>query len=179
MHARLHEVIDIAEQTRAELLGVLGTLNPAQWEAAEVANAWTTAQIVTHLHMVESSSVRALFRTLRDAVRGGSARSEDRQDSVAGSMEHYLTGVASGPMVAPAFIVPPPEVDPSVELQKLETSRQGLMTWAAEADGIALGDLTFPHPIMGPLNLYQWPLFLALHERRHLGQIQRILAASA
>ncbi len=179
MHTRLREVITIAEETRRELLAVLDALRAEQWSAAAPSGGWTVAQIVAHLQMVESSSLRALFRTLRDGVKAGTARAEDSTESVADAMESYIAGPASGPMVAPAFIVPPGDVNPQEELIKLADARAGLRTWAAEADGIALGGLTFPHPIMGPLNLYQWVLFLALHERRHLSQIQRILHDTA
>jgi hypothetical protein len=44
-------------------------------------------------------------------------------------------------------------------------------------DGVALSDVSAPHPALGPLNGYQWFLFLAAHEGRHTAQIREITAA--
>jgi hypothetical protein len=46
-----------------------------------------------------------------------------------------------------------------------------------DASGRALGQATAPHAIFGPLDGYQWALFVALHQRRHLVQISTTLAA--
>jgi hypothetical protein len=43
-------------------------------------------------------------------------------------------------------------------------------------DGLALGTLTHPHPIFGPLTLYQWIATTAGHEGRHTAQIREIAA---
>jgi hypothetical protein len=42
---------------------------------------------------------------------------------------------------------------------------------------MALGDITVPHPVLGPLNLYQWVLFVGGHESRHAIQIREIAQA--
>jgi hypothetical protein len=43
-----------------------------------------------------------------------------------------------------------------------------------EADGIDLGLLQFPHPVLGRIDMYQWILYLGKHERRHIAQIARV-----
>ena len=61
-------------------------------------------------------------------------------------------------------------------LAALETSRRELLSAVAEGDGLALGTVTYPHPLLGDLNLYQWILFVGQHEARHAGQIREIAA---
>ena len=39
------------------------------------------------------------------------------------------------------------------------------------ADGARI---RFPHPVWGPINLYQWLLFVGAHEQRHLAQINAL-----
>ncbi|MEA2712972.1 MAG: hypothetical protein QOK27_933, partial [Gemmatimonadales bacterium] len=38
----------------------------------------------------------------------------------------------------------------------------------------ALGGLTFSHPLLGSLDLYQWILFVGQHEARHAAQIAEL-----
>jgi hypothetical protein len=39
--------------------------------------------------------------------------------------------------------------------------------------------MTRKHPVLGPIDLYQWILFVAVHEARHTAQIREIAAALA
>ena len=48
----------------------------------------------------------------------------------------------------------------------------------ADADGLALGLIMHPHPVVGDINLYEWILFVGLHEQRHVRQIGAVAAAS-
>jgi hypothetical protein len=59
----------------------------------------------------------------------------------------------------------------------LERARQVTHETLRELDGVALSDVSAPHPALGPLNGYQWFLFLAAHEGRHTAQIREITAA--
>jgi hypothetical protein len=42
----------------------------------------------------------------------------------------------------------------------------------AETDGLAIAGIVFPHRLLGPLNLYQWVIFMGAHELRHAQQIR-------
>ena len=53
----------------------------------------------------------------------------------------------------------------------LERSRAELRAALIDGDGLALGERVQPHPFIGPLNLYQWVLFVGAHEARHARQI--------
>ncbi len=59
---------------------------------------------------------------------------------------------------------------------RLDESRAGLHLWASEADGFALAQVSFPHPALGTLNLYEWVAMIDGHERRHLRRMQSQLA---
>jgi hypothetical protein len=58
-------------------------------------------------------------------------------------------------------------------LAGLDASRVALRNSLREADGIAL-NFTYPHPMFGPLDLYQWLVFVGLHESRHACQIREL-----
>jgi DNA repair protein RecO (recombination protein O) len=47
-----------------------------------------------------------------------------------------------------------------------------------ETVGVGAASARYPHPAFGPLNLYEWLAFVALHEERHRRQIERVLGAA-
>lgn len=176
MHPRLSELLAYADRTRDDLLALVGEVSTEQWSAEPPGGGWSVAQHVAHLHLVEQGSVRALFRAFRDARAAGLAM-ESNVSSVLGALDH--TGLAEGRtrIVAPDFVTPVDAPDLDTMRERLAASREGLRTWAREADGYALGAVTFPHPRLGTLTLYEWVLMIADHERRHMRHIRALLAA--
>lgn len=178
MHPRLQDVLAPTESARAELLAVLETLTPAQWEQRARAGGWTVRQLVGHLATVEDGAIRALFRTFRNARAAGLAQ-ETSTESLAHSLDYARIPDANTKIEAPAMTLAPDETTVDELRARLAKGREGLRTFCAEADGFALGEPTFPHPVLGPISLYQWVLFIGLHELRHLRQLRGILADPA
>jgi hypothetical protein len=56
----------------------------------------------------------------------------------------------------------------------LEHTREQLLEFVRSCDGLALGQVSFSHPALGTLNVYQWLLFAAGHHARHAAQIREI-----
>jgi hypothetical protein len=56
----------------------------------------------------------------------------------------------------------------------LERTRAHFLEFVQSCDGLALGEVSFAHPALGPLNVYQWLLFAAGHHARHAAQIREI-----
>ena len=46
-------------------------------------------------------------------------------------------------------------------------------------DGLALGEIRHTHLRFGELDLYQWCLFVAEHEKRHVTQLREVAAQLA
>ncbi|MDB4916548.1 MAG: DinB-like domain protein, partial [Gemmatimonadetes bacterium] len=67
--------------------------------------------------------------------------------------------------------------DSQTVLELLDASRAVLRDALAGADGLALGSIKHTHPAFGELDLYQWVLFVGLHERRHAGQVSEVISA--
>lgn len=177
MHPRLTELMAYAERVRAELLDVLDRVDDAHWSAPGPDGAWSVSQHLAHLHLVEQSSLRALFRAFRDARAAGLAM-ETETGSLLGALDH--TGLAEGHtrVTAPDFVVPTDVPDRETVRARLAESRAGLQAWAQEADGFALGEVRFPHPRLGTLSLYEWVLMIAEHERRHLRHVRALLESA-
>jgi hypothetical protein len=63
--------------------------------------------------------------------------------------------------------------------QAIEEGHRRLQVLAADADGLALGEVSFDHPFFGPMTVYQWVELMAAHEGRHTDQIKEIAAIVA
>jgi hypothetical protein len=59
-------------------------------------------------------------------------------------------------------------------LAALRDSRAALHALRPRLERLDAHALRFPHPAWGPLNLYQWLLFVGAHEARHLAQIEAL-----
>jgi len=59
-------------------------------------------------------------------------------------------------------------------LGQLEQAREKLRAAFLSGDGLALEQVVQPHPVLGPINIYQWTLFNGSHEARHALQIREI-----
>ncbi|MBL8961963.1 MAG: DinB family protein [Gemmatimonadetes bacterium] len=174
MHPVLSEVLAATEAARADLLALIDNLSPGQWEQRGSDGGWTVGEVVGHLQLVEDSSVRALFRAFRTARDAGLGPETDTASRL-GSLDGARIEETVRPLAAPPMVTPTDAVDLAARREKLEFSRSGLRKFAAEADGMALSQVKFPHPAIGEIDLYQWVLFIGQHERRHIAQIRRIL----
>ena len=57
--------------------------------------------------------------------------------------------------------------------------REALLDAIGEGDGLDLSSVRMAHPRLGELDAYQWILFVAHHETRHVRQLERLHDALA
>jgi uncharacterized damage-inducible protein DinB len=170
---RLVELADYARAQRAELLTAVSLVpEPLRQQRAEAAG-WSVAEVLEHLHRVERGITRLLVHSLERA-RAEGIGPELETSSMMGSLDQYQLTRRGRPISAPEPVLPRGELSAAQAIAALTNSRQALLSALEAADGIALGAITYSHPLLGPLNLYQWVLFVGQHEARHAAQIQEI-----
>jgi hypothetical protein len=81
--------------------------------------------------------------------------------------------------VAPAMVTPSAQLSLDAACAGQAVARERVMAAYRKASGRALAAVHAPHPVLGPLTGYQWGLFLAQHQRRHIVQMQTVLRAIA
>ena len=59
-------------------------------------------------------------------------------------------------------------------LAALEKTRANLRDLVIAYDGMAIGAVAHPHPVLGIINGYQWVDFIGIHEARHTAQIREL-----
>jgi hypothetical protein len=173
MHSRLAELMEYVDAQRAGLLAAVAAVPASQRERRPEPEIWSVAEILEHLQVVELGIARLISRKLEKA-RAAGLGAETETSSLVGSLDHLPLLQREAFMPAPDFVKPSGAVTSSVALGALEQSRQALRDAVATGDGLALGNVSAPHALLGPLTLYQWVLFVGQHERRHALQVQDI-----
>ena len=71
-------------------------------------------------------------------------------------------------------VLPRGELDSAAALAKLETARDKLRELLIAHDGVTIAAVSHPHPVLGPIDGYQWFAFVGSHEARHAAQIREV-----
>lgn len=171
MHPRLAELVDYITAQRSTLLAAVSAVPEHLREQQVSPDAWSAAQNLEHLHRVEKGIARLLGRTLEHALAAGVPR-ETEGASVLSSLDALRLTDRGLRIDAPGPVQPRGVYTAAQSLRALTQSREDLLEALAPGDGLALGKIVRPHPLLGSLNLYQWVLFVGQHEGRHAAQIQ-------
>jgi hypothetical protein len=175
MHPRLEEVLNYLDTQRSELREAVEAVPPALRDQSPGAERWSVAQVLQHLVLIEKRIGRGLTKWVLDA-RDEGLGPETETSSVMNSVPLQLIADRSKPRSAPEEVRPQGEFDAASAWSDLEQARAALRAGAMAGDGLALGEVIQPHPVLGPINLYQWLLFVGSHEARHTAQVREIAA---
>jgi hypothetical protein len=171
---RLAEILDYIEIARGRLLEAAQGVNPSFAEIRPRRGSWCVAEILMHLAMTEGITARIISRSVSLGREQG-VGPETSEESLLSSLDKFSVAESVKLLNAPERAIPPRDVTMSQALEALDASRRALREALRDADGMNLGALTRPHPLLGELNIYQWALFIGQHEERHTRQIQRTL----
>lgn len=175
---RLRELVDALQAARSRLLEAVAGLGQAQLDAAPPGGQWSIGEILHHLLLIERSVARLLARQLERAEKSGGPHGlpgpDPRQDSVLGSLDRFDIEWSTEKITAPSGFVPSRGLSRQELLDGLADSRSALLAEVTKAGAHDLGRLTFPHPVLGRLDMYQWLLYCAQHELRRLHQIEKV-----
>jgi uncharacterized damage-inducible protein DinB len=173
MHPRIKEVVEALDSRRAELTRAVNEVPTSARNRRPSEDRWSVAEVLEHLALVEENipqRVKALVTEQR-------TNPERESTSIAETIDSAFMLDRSKKRVAREAMQPRSGVDAAAAWTRLERARQVTHETLRELDGVALSDVSAPHPALGPLNGYQWFLFLAAHEGRHTAQIREITAA--
>lgn len=174
LHPRIDEVLAVLRNAQQELHDLLATLPTETADRVPAGGGWSVTQVVEHLAIVEDGTGRLVSKLIRQTE----GTTEGETTPVTSSLDRFRVWDASGrPVEAPPMVQPTSTATLAEATSAQAAARERLMAAFATASGRALGTVTHPHPVLGPLDVYQWGLFVAHHQRRHCTQIRDILAA--
>ena len=178
LHPRIEELLEYLEETRASFLvavaGVPGDLRAAR----PVPGRWTLGEIVDHVGKVEASLVRLLTKKVAEARAQGVGPETDASSLMTNFDTSRLLD-RTRRIEAPPIVVPTEGASVDDGLAALARGRAALRAVLTDASGLALGTITFPHPALGVLNMYQWALSVGGHDMRHAEQVRELTHAPA
>ena len=155
-------------ETRERLLRTMSGLSRAQFEYKPAADRWSAAECLEHITMVEGFIFSNLEKTLQRAA--DSTRPAVSDDDIVRLVEDRSTRVKGPERLMPAGRVP---------LDKLFSEFEAVRRRSAEFAANTTTELrqhTWPHPILGPCDCYQWLLLMAAHGERHRLQAEEVMA---
>ncbi|TYR79159.1 DinB family protein [Priestia megaterium] len=152
------------EQFRKEVLASVQSLSYEQLNKNVADDKWSVMQVLEHLYLME----RFIVKVMADQLQNGENCPVDEKP-------FHLAVDRSRKVPAP------PQVSPSHEKQsleqitkKLKQSREALNQVNERVSEEELRQKSFPHPVLGLMDLKQWIEFIGYHEKRHLAQIEEI-----
>ncbi|HEX5386616.1 MAG TPA: DinB family protein [Gemmatimonadales bacterium] len=175
LHPRTSELIEYLARTRTDLVTALDQVPAPLRERRPAPDAWSPAEIAEHLRVVEDGIVRMLNRTL-DRTDLDALGPEADTSSVLGCLDRFRLLDATRRIEAPELVRPAADVTFEPALAGLAKTRDGMIALLARVDGRAVGSITRPHLLLGPLTFYQWIVFVGQHEARHTHQVRATAA---
>jgi hypothetical protein len=172
MHPRTHEILTCLDSELSGLRAAVDTVPSERRCERPAPDRWSVAEVLEHLVMVERAVMKACARQL-GAARESGLPAETETTSIRHLLPPERVASRERQLVAPEMLRPK-GIDAATAWADLERTRQQLRDFVMSADGLALGEVSFAHPSLGTLNLYQWLLFAAGHHARHADQIREI-----
>jgi len=181
------------DTVRRQLAERLENLSEAQQTFHPSEGAWSIAEIVDHLSIIERNMVQLIGRLLKksegavaaiNAGEGGDGGNSDVQTAAAVappfqpfSLDTFVEQIRDVKLTAPERVRPGGDVSLADALASLRRTRADIEAMRPRLEAADLYAATYPHPAFGELNTAQWLAFIGEHEARHLRQIENLMAA--
>lgn len=168
----IDELYAANDAIRAEFKAAVSSLDPVDAECRPSEENWTINEIVEHTAVVYSGIVKICDRLLalaeaESAAGDGYARLSDNfVQSAAEARDRRLT--------APEIVQPTGKFSISESLAQMDSGRQKMELLRERFRTFDGSRHTFPHPVFGEINAYDWLTLAGGHEMRHLEQIRRL-----
>ena len=172
MHPRTHEILDCLDAELAGLRAAVDIVPPERRSKRPAPDRWSVAEVLEHLAMVERVVMKSCSRQLA-AARDAGLPQETETTSIRQALPPERVANRERRVTAPDMLHPK-GLDAAAAWAELENTRRQFRDFVTSCDGLALGQVSFAHPSLGTLNLYQWLLFAAGHHARHADQIREI-----
>jgi hypothetical protein len=176
MHPRTDELLRYIDTQRAVLRAAFDAVPEDIRSRPPAPGQWSPVGIIEHLAIANGRVARMIAKRAAEA-RDAGIGPETSTDPILSTID--LNRVVNRVTRVPApEVLYPTGLDADAAWAALEQSTLAVREAIAKADGLALSEVSFPHPLFGPLSLYDWIAFIGAHEARHAAQIRECWAAA-
>jgi hypothetical protein len=173
MHPRTEELLEHLDLQHERLRLAVEDVPRQRREVKPSAERWSVAEVIEHLSIVETRIERVFSKKLTEARAAGLGRDSD-ESPVVGTIDMDRLLDRTRRITTGEATLPTGTLDADAAWSAYLHARDTLCDAVRAADGLALGEVVHPHPVLGPINLYQWIAFVGGHEARHAAQIMEL-----
>jgi len=156
------------EAVRREVLDETDRLSQAQADWRPSRDDWSVGEILHHLTLAEVNTGKLTSKLLKEGAAGAGAYPADLAAFTP------LPPWPAGPREAPPVVRPEKGHAIATLLHDLRAARERSRQSLERLAGVDPRALTWRHFALGELDLGQWWLLQAHHDRDHLQQLRRI-----
>ena len=158
--------------TRDQVIAETEKLSDAQWNFKAGPDRWSVGEVVEHLALAETFLADA-----RQKIMAGPAPTAEQLAKTKGQDAVILKVIPDRTQKAqaPEPIQPKQRLGPRAKVAAAYRERRAQTLDYAQKTTDDLRSRVGDSPL-GPLDAYQWLLFTAAHNERHLGQIREVKA---
>jgi hypothetical protein len=157
------------QQTRDGVIAAVKGLSEAQLKFKPGPDRWSVAEVLEHITLVEDG----LFQNVTLKVMKSPAGAVDRDFAKADAMVLAMVPDRSNKKQAPPQFVPTGRWTAAETLAHFETSRARTIDLLESTPDLRAHVSDSP---LGPLDGYEWILFMGAHSERHTKQILEVKA---
>jgi DinB family protein len=159
------------EQTRDGVIAATKDLSEAQWKFKAAPDKWSVAETLEHIALAEDY----MFGYITNMVMKAPAGARDRDVAKMDAMVLKMVPDRSNKRQAPPELVPTGRWSPAETLAHFLKSRQRTIEFMQTTPDLRQHVSDSP---LGPLDGYEWLLFISAHSERHTKQILEVEAAA-
>lgn len=173
MHPRTTELLQYIDEQAATLRAAFESVPAARRAVRSTPARWSPAEIVHHVVIVEGA-VTGLLRGLIEQAR---AVGPDRDESSILAILNPRRFALRERRIVTNARSEPHDTNAANVWTDFERTRHAFRDVIASGDGLALNDVSAPHPALGALTGYGWIAFAGAHAARHADQIREETSA--
>lgn len=166
-------VIQILQDSRADLEQSVAGVSEELCSANPAAGGWSITQVIEHLVTIEKRILPLLQTRLPEQEQVPDNSTPEKDTEVVSQARSRASKIAAPEMVQPSGRY----TNCRDALAAFDAARQRTLAFALSEPSYLRGRL-LPHPVLGPIDGYQWLLAVGAHTQRHVQQIKEIKAAS-
>lgn len=167
MHPRISELLDYIDRQATVLHAAYSAIPADRRTIRPTPDRWSPAEVVHHVAIVEQRLVKRL-QQLAEQARAFPPEADT--SSVFTLFDANRIEIRNNRFKT-SELGEPRDTDATRVWADFETTRGELKDVIRAADGLALNEVSAPHPALGPLTGYGWIAFAGAHAARHAAQI--------
>lgn len=168
------DIYSANEKIREKFIATVNGISADEATVLPEGEKWNLQQLVEHVAIVGFNISRLCEKLLEGARQNNVA--SDGSFALPHTFGEKSAEIAGTKVEAPDRVHPTGSVSINESIATLKAATDAFNSMRPDFEAYDLSAHKFPHPHFGPLTAGEWLVMTGLHEDRHAGQIERLLA---